>query len=103
MAFGSEVPPSYVEFVSEMLAQTPLEVVSDFYPAFNQLDEYAALKTISELPSVVLGGEDDMITPVDHTANHPGAGGPHTVVGPQDNVESTEIINRGQSSEGNNR
>ncbi|MCT1801466.1 hypothetical protein CKW39_10295 [Kocuria sp. WRN011] len=42
-------------------------------------------------------------TPVDHTANHPGAGGPHTVVGPQDNVESTEIINRGQSSEGNNR
>lgn len=42
-------------------------------------------------------------TPVDHTANHPRAGGPHTVVGPQDNVESTEIINRGQSSEGNNR
>ena len=68
MAFGSEVPPSYVEFVSEMLAQTPLEVVSDFYPAFNQLDEYAALKIISKLPSVVLGGEDDMITPVDHTA-----------------------------------
>jgi pimeloyl-ACP methyl ester carboxylesterase len=68
MAFGSEVPPSYVEFVSEMLAQTPLEVVSDFYPAFNQLDEYAALTTISRLPSLVLGGEDDLITPVDHTA-----------------------------------
>jgi pimeloyl-ACP methyl ester carboxylesterase len=43
-------------------------VVSDFYPAFNQLDEYAALKTISKLPSLVLGGEDDLITPVDHTA-----------------------------------
>ena len=40
MAFGSEVPPSYVEFVSEMLAETPLEVVADFYPAFNELDEY---------------------------------------------------------------
>ena len=43
MAFGSDVPPSYVEFVSEMMAQTPLEVVADFYPAFNELDEYAAL------------------------------------------------------------
>ncbi len=42
-------------------------------------------------------------SPVDHTANHPGQGSPHTVVGTQDNVESTEIIHRGQSSEGNNR
>lgn len=42
-------------------------------------------------------------SPVDHTANHPGSSGPHTVVGTQDNVESTEIIHRGQSSEGNNR
>ena len=30
-AFASDVPPSYVEFVSEMLAQTPLEVIADFY------------------------------------------------------------------------
>ena len=43
-------------------------MVADFYPAFAELDEYAALKTISKLPSVVLGGEDDLITPVDHTA-----------------------------------
>lgn len=42
-------------------------------------------------------------TPVDHTASHPGPHDPHTVVGEQDNVESTEIIHRGQSSEGNNR
>lgn len=42
-------------------------------------------------------------TPVDHTANHSGTNSPHTVVGTQDNVESTEIIHRGQSSEGKNR
>lgn len=45
----------------------------------------------------------DVRTPVDHTAGHAGSHGPHTVVGEQDNVESTEIIHRGQSSEGNNR
>ena len=36
MAFASDVPASYVEFVSEMLAQTPLEVVADFYRAFDE-------------------------------------------------------------------
>ena len=44
MAFGSDVPASYVEFVSEMLAETPLEVVADFYPTFAELDEYAAFE-----------------------------------------------------------
>ena len=67
MAFGSDVPPSYVEFISEMLAQTPLEVVADFYPAFDELDEYEALPGLSQLPVVVVGGEDDLFTPVAHT------------------------------------
>ena len=67
MAFASDVPPSYVEFVSEMLAQTPLEVVADFYPAFDELDEYQALPGLSRLPVVVVGGEDDLFTPVAHT------------------------------------
>ena len=67
MAFASEVPASYVEFVSEMLAQTPLEVVADFYPAFAELNEYQALPGLSKLPVVVVGGEDDLFTPVEHT------------------------------------
>ena len=66
MAFASEVPSSYVEFVSEMLAGTPLEVVADFYPAFDELDEYAALAGIGHVPTVVIGGEDDMFTPIHH-------------------------------------
>ena len=67
MAFASDVPPSYVEFVSEMLASTPLEVVADFYPAFGELNEYEALAGLSKLPVVVIGGEDDLFTPVSHT------------------------------------
>ena len=47
MAFGSDVPPSYVEFMNEMLGQTPMEVISDFYPAFAELDEYEAFDVLA--------------------------------------------------------
>jgi pimeloyl-ACP methyl ester carboxylesterase len=68
MAFGSEVQPSYVDFASEMLAEIPLEVVADYYPAIGELDEYQALEIVSKVPTVVVGGENDMITPIEHTA-----------------------------------
>jgi pimeloyl-ACP methyl ester carboxylesterase len=68
IAFGSDVPPSYVDFVSEMLAETPLEVVADYYPAFGELDEYRALEVLSAVPTVIVGGEQDMITPIERTA-----------------------------------
>jgi pimeloyl-ACP methyl ester carboxylesterase len=66
-AFASDVPPSYVEFVSEMLAETPLEVVADFYPSFAELDEYRAFEVLSRIPTAVVGGQDDLFTPVTHT------------------------------------
>ncbi|GAA1841976.1 alpha/beta hydrolase [Microlunatus capsulatus] len=67
MAFGSDVPVSYVEFMSDMLAQTSLEVVADFYPGFAELDEYAAFSVLSTVETAVVGGEDDLITPVTRT------------------------------------
>jgi pimeloyl-ACP methyl ester carboxylesterase len=68
LAFGSEVAPSYVDFASEMLADIPLEVVADYYPAFHDLDEYRALEILGKVPTAVVGGENDVITPIDHTA-----------------------------------
>lgn len=68
LAFGPEVPTSYVDFASEMLAQIPLEVVADYYPAFAELDEFRALEILSTVPTVVVGGENDVITPIEHTA-----------------------------------
>ena len=65
---SDDVPPSYVDFASEMLAEIPLEVVADYYPAIGELDEYAALEIVSTVPAVVVGGENDMITPIEHTA-----------------------------------
>jgi pimeloyl-ACP methyl ester carboxylesterase len=68
LAFGPDVPPSYVDFASEMLAEIPLEVVADYYPAFDDLDEFRALEIVSSVPTVVVGGENDVITPIEHTA-----------------------------------
>ena len=68
LAFGPDVAPSYVDFASEMLAEIPLEVVADYFPAFDDLDEFRALEIVSSVPTVVVGGENDVITPIEHTA-----------------------------------
>lgn len=68
LAFGPDVPPRYVDFAAEMLAEIPLEVVADYYPAFGEVDEFRALEILSAVPTVVVGGENDVITPIQHTA-----------------------------------
>ena len=67
MAFGSDVPAALVELTSEMLGETSLEVVADFYPTFADLDAYEAFTVMSQVPCTVVGGIDDMITPIEHT------------------------------------
>lgn len=68
MAFGRpDVPASYVEFMSQMLGETPLTVVADFYPTFADLDEVAAFEVLRRIPTAVVGGVEDAITPVAHT------------------------------------
>ena len=59
-AFGSDVPASYVEFVTEMMAQMPLEVVADYYPAIGELDEYGRPEILTRYrPSWSVGGRHD--------------------------------------------
>ena len=67
MAFASDVPTSYVELVSEMLGETSLEVVADFYPTFSELDAYSAFEVLGRVPCAVVSGLDDVITPIEHT------------------------------------
>ncbi len=66
-SYGSDVPPSYVEFMNQMLGGTPMSVISDFYPAFAELDEYEAFTVLATVETAVIGGEDDAITPIKHT------------------------------------
>ncbi|MBM7785925.1 alpha/beta fold hydrolase [Tenggerimyces flavus] len=66
-SFGSKVPPARVEFVAEMLAGTPIDVVADFFPGFAEHDKYHALATLDGIEALIMCGQGDLITPVEHS------------------------------------
>ncbi|MBD8868542.1 alpha/beta fold hydrolase [Nocardioides donggukensis] len=66
-AFGDDVPPSYVEFVDRMLSGTPYEVLAEFFPNFAALDKFATLNALERVPTVIVCGTSDRMTPVEHS------------------------------------
>jgi len=66
-AFGKEVPASYARFVDEMLAQTPFEVLAEFFPNFAALDKFSVLEAFAQVPTVIVCGSKDVMTSVDHS------------------------------------
>jgi pimeloyl-ACP methyl ester carboxylesterase len=66
-AFGGEVDPELVDFTDAMLSATPVGVVADFFPDFAQHDRYAALSVLREVPTLVVCGTRDLITPIEHS------------------------------------
>jgi pimeloyl-ACP methyl ester carboxylesterase len=61
-AFGGEVPASFVEFVDNMLAATPFEVLAQFFPNFDTLDKYTVLARFGRVPTYVIAGTKDALT-----------------------------------------
>ncbi len=66
-AFGDDVPSSYVEFVDEMLAGTPFEVLAEFFPNFESHDRYAVLDAFDKVPTTIVCGTKDLLTGVGHS------------------------------------
>ena len=66
-AFGKDVPAELVEFLDEMLAATPFEVLAQFFPGLSRHDKFAALSRIAAKPAVVICGTADRLTPVSHS------------------------------------
>jgi pimeloyl-ACP methyl ester carboxylesterase len=67
-SFGSgDVSPALVEYVGQMIAATPVEVVADFFPALNAHDKLSALDRLRDLETLVVVGDKDLLTPVDHS------------------------------------
>jgi pimeloyl-ACP methyl ester carboxylesterase len=67
LAFGDEVPASYVDFVDEMLSATPFEVVAEFFPNFGSLDKYETIHALAEVPTTIICGTDDKLTSIGHS------------------------------------
>jgi pimeloyl-ACP methyl ester carboxylesterase len=67
-AFGPDgVSPSLVEFVEKMTADTPVDVIAEFYDTFMEHDKLEALGVLKGVETLVLIGSRDVITPVDHS------------------------------------
>jgi pimeloyl-ACP methyl ester carboxylesterase len=66
-SFASRVPPGLVEFAAEMLAATPLEVVAEYLPSLSAHNRTDALPVIRNCATLVVGAEQDLMTPIEHT------------------------------------
>lgn len=66
-AFGRKPSPAEVEFLDEMLAGTPYEVLAGFFPEFGRLDRYDGIEVLAKVPTTVIGGTADRVTSIGHS------------------------------------
>lgn len=66
-AFGDQVPAGYVEFVNQMIAQTPFQVVAQFFAGFRDMDKFECVGVLGAVPTVVIGGTADKLTSIGHS------------------------------------
>jgi pimeloyl-ACP methyl ester carboxylesterase len=63
----ADISPSLVEFVSAMIAGTPVGVIADFLPHFGVHDTRTALAALGSVQALVVGAGHDQLTPVEHS------------------------------------
>jgi pimeloyl-ACP methyl ester carboxylesterase len=67
-AFGTrDISPALVEFVEKMTANTPVDVIAEFYDTFVDHDKLAALDVLDRVETVILVGSKDKLTPLSHS------------------------------------
>lgn len=66
-AFGEEVPAAYVEFVDSMIAQTPFQVVAEFFPGFSEMDKFDHVGVLGNVPTTIICGTADRLTSIGHS------------------------------------
>ncbi|MDL5203279.1 alpha/beta hydrolase [Streptomyces sp. ALI-76-A] len=62
-----DVDPAIVRFAERMIEGTPIDVVAEYYPAFNDHDKTEALALFQDMPVLVLAGVGDLVTPSEHS------------------------------------
>ena len=66
-SYASPVPAELVRFTSAMIAATPIDVVSHLMPGFDLHDKDEALVALDGIEALVLSGEEDLLTPPEHS------------------------------------
>jgi pimeloyl-ACP methyl ester carboxylesterase len=69
MAFADKsVSPAVVDFLEQMIRSTPIDVIAEFYPALMAHDKMGALEVVGQVPTLVMTGGADRLTPPAHGA-----------------------------------
>jgi pimeloyl-ACP methyl ester carboxylesterase len=64
---SANVSPTLVDFVDTMIRSTPTDVIADFYPALMSHDKLTALDVLDKVPTSIIVGDKDWLTPPDHS------------------------------------
>jgi pimeloyl-ACP methyl ester carboxylesterase len=68
MAFGSpDVDPSVLQYLTTMIASTRIDVIADFYGTLMSHDKLSALKRLHGIPTCIICGDRDLLTPLEHS------------------------------------
>ncbi|MER7132492.1 alpha/beta fold hydrolase [Streptosporangium saharense] len=69
LGFGDprSVSPTVVDFAESMIRSTPFEVIADFYPALMSHDKLSALGVLDDVPTSIIVGDKDWLTPIEHS------------------------------------
>ena len=66
-SFGSAASPAVADFTHRMLGETSIDVVAEFLPTLQRHQRQAALHTLAVVPSLVMVGQGDRMTPAEHS------------------------------------
>ena len=66
-SFGSNYSQNRTQFVSDMVAGTPIDVIADFAPHLSAHDKKEALAALQSVETLVMVGDRDLVTPHHHS------------------------------------
>jgi len=62
-----DVPGAMVDYMDEMISGTPVEVIAEFIPALFSHDQSAAVPALTGIPTAIVAGDMDRVTPLDRS------------------------------------
>jgi pimeloyl-ACP methyl ester carboxylesterase len=63
----ADVPRDVVDYLDEMIASVPIEVIAEFVAPLMGLDEVDSLPALADIPTVLICGDADRVTPLART------------------------------------
>ncbi|MCW2948929.1 MAG: alpha/beta hydrolase fold protein [Actinoallomurus sp.] len=64
--YGTRVPRPVAKLTTKLMASVPIQVIAEFYNELVRYDLHDALPVLGRVPVLVMVGERDLITPVEH-------------------------------------